>query len=125
MEGQPNRLESLRTLRAANLDGAFATAFITLVGGSFIVGYLKEIHAADIWLGLLTAIPAICGLAQIPGSVWGRSFVSFKKYVSPGGLIWRLLHIPLCLLPVFISLLLFTRLSIRFTTVLKIISTVG
>ena len=99
VEGQPNRLESLRTLRAANLDGAFATAFITLVGGSFIVGYLKEIHAADIWLGLLTAIPAICGLAQIPGSVWGRSFVSFKNYVAPGGLIWRLLHIPLCLLP--------------------------
>jgi predicted MFS family arabinose efflux permease len=99
VEGQPNRLESLRTLRAANLDGAFATAFITLVGGSFIVGYLKEINAADIWLGLLTAIPAICGLAQIPGSVWGRSFVSFKKYVAPGGLIWRLLHIPLCLLP--------------------------
>ena len=99
MEGQPNRLESLRTLRAANLDGAFATAFITLVGGSFLVGYLKEINAADIWLGLLTAIPAICGLAQIPGSVWGRSFISFKKYVAPGGLIWRLLHIPLCLLP--------------------------
>ncbi len=114
MPGNPNRLDTLKTLRAANLDGAFATAFITLVGGNFIVGFLKEIGAKDIWLGLLTAIPAICGLAQIPGSVWGRSFVSFKKYVAPGGLIWRLLHIPLCVLPVFTAL----NDNFRLTTIL-------
>ena len=38
---QPNRLEAIRTLRYANLDAAFATAFATLVSGTFLVGFIK------------------------------------------------------------------------------------
>jgi len=92
-------MEIMRTLRVANLDGAFSTAFITLTTGSFLVGLLKEMKAGDLWLGLLTAVPAIAGLAQIPGSVLGRSFRSYKGYIWRGGLLWRLLHIPLAIAP--------------------------
>ncbi len=97
-----DRLENLRTLRVANLDGAFATAFITLIGGSFIIGYIKtEIPGghADRWLGLITALPGFLGLIQIPGAIWGRSFPSYKAFIRIPSIIYRFLHLPLAFLP--------------------------
>lgn len=99
---RPDRLENLRTLKVANFDGAFATAFGTLIGGSFLVGYIKaELPGgrADLWIGFLTAIPSFLGLIQIPGSIWGRSFPSFKSFIRIPAFIWRCLHLPLVLLP--------------------------
>ncbi len=97
-----DRLENLRTLRVANLDGAFATAFMTLIGGSFIIGYIKtEIPGghADRWLGLITALPGFLGLIQIPGAIWGRSFPSYKAFIRIPSIIYRFLHLPLAFLP--------------------------
>ena len=97
-----DRLENLRTLRVANLDGAFATAFMTLIGGSLIIGYIKtEIPGgrADRWLGLITALPGFLGLIQIPGSIWGRSFPSYKAFIRIPSIIYRFLHLPLAFLP--------------------------
>lgn len=97
---QPNRLENLQTLRAANADGALATAFGTLVGGAFLTGFIAMLDGSDFLINLVTAIPALLGLLQIPGGIWGRSFRSFKGYILPGGLAWRLLYLPLVVLPV-------------------------
>ena len=97
-----DRLENLRTLRVANLDGSFATAFATLIGGSFIVGYIKsEIPGgkADLWIGLITSLPGFLGLIQIPGAIWGRSFPNYKGFIRIPAFIWRLLHIPIAVLP--------------------------
>jgi len=99
MPQPPNRLENLRTLRFANLDGAFATAFGTLVGGSFLVGLIRLFHGGDGWIGITAALPSFLGLMQIPGALWGRGFVSYKRFVLPGGLLWRLFYIPLIALP--------------------------
>jgi HEAT repeat protein len=99
MAQTPNRLESLRTLRYANLDGAFATAFATLVGGTFLVGFVKANGGSDIWIGLLTAIPSLLGILQIPGSILGRRFEGFKSYVLPGGALWRIFYLPFVALP--------------------------
>lgn len=98
-----SRLEHLRTLRYANLDGAFAAAFITLVSGAFVVNYAKHLGASDLWIGVFTAIPSFIGLLQIPGAIWGRSYPTFKKFVSPGGLIWRLFHLPLAIVPFLVA----------------------
>jgi len=95
-----NRLENLRTLRAANADGALATAFATLVGGAFLTGFIASVGGSDYLINLATAIPALLGLLQIPGGIWGRSFAWHKKYVLPGGLMWRLLYLPMAALPV-------------------------
>lgn len=95
-----NRLENLRTLRAANADGALATAFATLVGGAFLTGFIASLGGSDYIINLASAIPALLGLLQIPGGIWGRSFAWHKRYVLPGGLIWRLLYLPLIFLPV-------------------------
>lgn len=83
----------------ANLDGAFATAFATLVTGTFLVGFIKLLGGADIWIGLLAAIPSMLGILQIPGGIIGRSFPSYKRFVFPGGLAWRLFYIPVIALP--------------------------
>lgn len=99
MQSAPNRLENLRTLKMANLDGAFATAFATLVGGAFMVGYVKLLGGSDIWIGVLTAIPSLLGIVQVPGAIWGRSHSSFKQFVAPGGLAWRFFYIPFAVLP--------------------------
>lgn len=96
---QPNRLEAIRTLRYANLDAAFATAFATLVSGTFLVGFIKFLGGSDVWIGVLTAVPSLLGLLQIPGAIWGRGFPFYKRFVLPGGLLWRVLYVPLIALP--------------------------
>lgn len=95
----PSRLETLDTLRTANWDVAFSTAFGTLFGGALMVGFVRHLHGADIWIGLLGSIPALMGLMQIPGTAIGRGVASFKRYVRKGGLAWRLLYFPIVLLP--------------------------
>lgn len=95
----PNRLENLKTLRAANLDGAFANAFATLVGGAFMVKLLQFFGGSDLWIGAFTAIPALLGLMQIPGAIWGRRKPFYRKFVAPGGWLWRLLYLPLIVIP--------------------------
>lgn len=94
-----NRFQNLRSLRFANADLAFATAFATLVTGTFQVGFIKMVGGGDLWIGVLSAIPSLLGILQIPGAIWGRSFASYKLFVFPGGLIWRLFYVPLIALP--------------------------
>ena len=95
----PSRLENLRTLRNANLDMAFSMSFITLTTGAFLVGFVQLLGGSDLWIGVLSAIPSLVGLLQIPGAIWGRSFPSYKKFVTPGGAMWRLLYLPVVALP--------------------------
>lgn len=95
-----DRLENLRTLRVANLDAAFATAFATLVSGTFLVGFVQFLGGSYVWIGVLTAVPSFLGLLQIPGAIWGRGFPRYKRFVAPGGFIWRLFYVPLIALPV-------------------------
>ena len=94
-----SRLQNLNSLRVSNVDVAFATAFGTLVSGAFLVGYMKTLGASDIWVNLLSALPSLVGILQIPGGIWGRSFSSYKRFVAPGGVTWRLFYVPLIFLP--------------------------
>jgi HEAT repeat protein len=95
----PDRLQNLRTLRYANLDMAFSTGFVTLTTGTFLVGFIQLLGGSDLWIGVLSAIPALTGLFQVPGAIWGRSFASYKRFVTPGGFLWRALHVPIVVLP--------------------------
>lgn len=94
-----NRLEALRNLRLANVDAAFATAFATLVSGSFLVGFVRYLGGSDLWIGALTAVPNLMGLLQLVGAVWGQRYASFKKFVFPGSILWRAFYLPLLALP--------------------------
>lgn len=92
-------IENLQTLRYANLDGAFATAFGTLVTGAFIAGFITYLGGSETWIQLVSAVPALLGVLQIPGGIWGRRFSSYKRLIAPGGFLWRALYIPLVFLP--------------------------
>lgn len=100
MAAVPSRFENLRNLQVANADVAFATAFGTLVSGSILVGFIQFLGGSDFWIGLLTSVPAFVGILQIPGAVWGRSFPTYQKFITPGGWLWRLLYLPLIALPI-------------------------
>ncbi|MBS1724890.1 MAG: MFS transporter [Armatimonadetes bacterium] len=99
MSRPASRLDALRNLQTANLDVAFATAFATLVGGTFLIGFIQYAGGSDRWIQLAVALPSLMGLFQIPGAIWGRRFNGYKRFVAPGGWVWRLLYIPLFALP--------------------------
>lgn len=90
----------MRTLRVAHLDVAFISVFVSAFGGSFLVGCVKNFNGGDFWVGLVSAIGAFAGVANIPGAIFGRSFGGFKKFVGTGGWIWRLLYLVVAILPV-------------------------
>lgn len=92
-------METLQTLRVANLDVAFSTAFITLVTGAFLVGFVKLLGGGDLWIGFLTSVPAALGISQIPGAIIAKRVPSYKRFVAPGGAIWRLMYLPVAFLP--------------------------
>ncbi|MBX3097336.1 MAG: MFS transporter [Fimbriimonadaceae bacterium] len=95
----PTRLEVLRTLRYGISDVSFATAFATLVSGTFLIGFVQHLGGGDLWIGLISGLPAIAGLLQIVGGAWARSFNGYRRFVLPGGTLWRLFHLPLIALP--------------------------
>ncbi len=94
-----SRLDNLRALRTANLDMAFATAFGALVAGNFLAEFTRELTTDDRIRGWIGALPAIIGILQIPGSVIGERYASFKRFVFLGGLLWRLWWVPVVFLP--------------------------
>ena len=108
---EQNRLENLHSLRLANVDAAFATAFGTLVTGTILVGFIRFLGGSDLWIGWLAAIPSMLGILQIPGGTFGRSFSSYKRFVLPGGLAWRLFYVPVVILP-FLAIAVGTKLWI-------------
>jgi hypothetical protein len=86
---------------------AFATAFATLVGGNFQQAFALNLGATPRMLALLAALPAVLGVMQVPGSMLGERFASYKKFVAWGGLFWRLAWVPIVFAP-----LLFPQLSL-------------
>lgn len=98
-----SRLDDLRDLRYATIDSAIANAFVSLVSGTILVSFITHIaggaRAADLWIGLITALPSVIGLIGIPGAIVGRRFSYYKKFIAPGGWAWRLMYIPLIALP--------------------------
>jgi len=81
------------------LDVAFATAFGTLVTGTFLIGFIQFVGGSDFWIQAVVALPSFMGLFQIPGAIWGRRFPFYKRFVTPGGWIWRIMFLPLIALP--------------------------
>lgn len=72
---------------------------MTLVGGTFLIGFIQSVGGSDLWIQAIIAIPSFMGLFQIPGAIWGRRFPYYKAFITPGGWIWRLGYLPLIALP--------------------------
>ncbi|MBX3111078.1 MAG: MFS transporter [Fimbriimonadaceae bacterium] len=81
------------------MDVAFVNMFVALTTGTFLVGFVKYLGGNDYWVQLVVAVPTLVGLLQIPGAVVGRSFKEYRGFIGAGGLLWRLLYIPVAVLP--------------------------
>lgn len=95
---EPSRLADRKTLQLVLIDNALANAFINLVSGTILVGFIRQIGGNDYWIGLFTFVPSICGLMQLPGAVLGRRLQGYRSWVYPLGFLWRFFHAPLLLL---------------------------
>ncbi len=102
MAGAVNRLQNLRSRVPGRRPGPGMAAFGTPVGGTFLIGFIKLLQPgarADLWIGVVSALPSLLGILQIPGAIWGRGFKSYKRYITPGGFLWRFLYVPFIFLP--------------------------
>lgn len=100
MQQAPSRIENLSTLRYANINAGLAAAFGTLVGGAFMVGFVKdELGGSDRWIGFLTALPSFAGVLQIPGGIIGRGLSGYRSFILGPAALWRLLYLPFIILP--------------------------
>jgi HEAT repeat protein/predicted MFS family arabinose efflux permease len=94
-----DRLTRLQALNTANWDLAFATAFATLVGGNFQAAFALALGADPFLYSFILSLPALLGVLQIPGSQLGERFRSYKRFVGPGWLVWKLAFVPVVFLP--------------------------
>ena len=94
-----DRLTNLRALTTANWDLAFVTAFAALVGGNFQAAFALALGAGPFLYSLILALPALIGVLQIPGSQLGERSRSYKRFVAPGWLTWKLAWLPAIALP--------------------------
>jgi HEAT repeat protein/Na+/melibiose symporter-like transporter len=93
-------MDALKNLQISNVDIAFASAFGSLIGGSILIGFIQHLGGKDLWISLAAAIPALAGLVQIPGAIWGRSFTSYKRFLNWGAIGWRFFYLPFLILPI-------------------------
>jgi HEAT repeat protein/Na+/melibiose symporter-like transporter len=95
-----NRMEVMRALRLAKIEVAFNTVAMTLVGGVFITGFALWLGANYFWIGLLSALPALCFLVNFPGAVWADRYASRKMFSLRAAFVerlWFILIIPIAL----------------------------
>ncbi len=96
---------------------AFATAFGALTTGAFIAGFAKSLGASNGLTNLLGALPSLLGILQIPGAILGKGSPSYRRFIRPGGLAWRVLYVGLVAMP-----LLPISAGLRLTLVVALIS---
>jgi MFS family permease len=68
------------SLRASTLDGMFATVFTTVTSGTLINGFLVELGASPMEIGLLAALPMLANFVQPVGAVLSDRFSSRHWY---------------------------------------------
>ena len=93
-----SRLEVLRGLRVSTGEGVWATAWATLTGGVFQIGFALQLGATPLVLGLLAGLPAIVGLLQLPASLFGERLPQRRPFIALSAILGRLLWVPIALL---------------------------
>ncbi len=94
-----DRSEVLRGVRISNWDAGVYTAFLAFTGGAFTIGYARLAGLNDFWLGVLVGLPALVGIANIPGSIWGDTMASRRLFCIPFALLMRVFWVIIAILP--------------------------
>jgi hypothetical protein len=88
-----------RSVRLSVAEGGLATAMGSLFSGVFLTGFALTMGASRLQIGILFALPALCGVAQLGGSYWIERFGQCKRLCLAASLISRLLYLPVLLVP--------------------------
>ncbi len=75
------RLDTLRALRWANWDAALFTVYVGFTGGAFQTGFARQLGASDLWLGIMTALPALVGSLQVFAAYLAERAPSRRSFV--------------------------------------------
>ncbi len=84
-----------RDYRNSIIDGMFASVYGTLTGGVFLTGFALYLGMNNFLIGLLTAIPFMVTLFQLPASYYIRKNGKTKRIAFITAAIARLFWIPI------------------------------
>lgn len=86
-------------LRISTTEGSWASAHFVLTSGAFFTGFALLLGANDLQLGLLTAIPVLAQVFQIPGAWLVEKTGRRKGIVAWFSVASRTLWLPMALIP--------------------------
>ena len=88
-----------RSMRLSVAEGGLATAMGSLFSGVFLTGFAVSLEASRLQIGILFALPALCGVAQLAGSYWIERGGRARQLCLWMTLLSRLLFLPVLLVP--------------------------
>ena len=98
-----NKDEYLKSRRASTAEGMAAMTITTLIGGTYLSGFLNDNGVSTTLNGLISAIPTIAGLIQPIGAVFALKRAKRKPIVTVGAITHRSLSSLMFFLPLFIK----------------------
>jgi len=88
-----------RGLRIAVVEGAWATVHSTLTTGAFLTGFALFLGSNDIQLAVISAVPLLAQVFQIPGAWLAVRFNRRKRQVAWFSVFGRILWLVAVLIP--------------------------
>ncbi len=81
------------------VEGGFTTAMGCLFSGLFLTGFALKLGASRTQIGILFALPALCGVAQLLGSYWIERRGQTKRLCLWTSALSRILYLPVLAAP--------------------------
>jgi Na+/melibiose symporter-like transporter len=88
-----------RSVKLSVAEGGLATAMGALISGVFLTGFALALGASRLQIGILFALPALSGVAQLGGSYLLERWGGARRLCVAMSLASRLLYIPAFLVP--------------------------
>jgi MFS family permease len=91
--------ETLRLLNVIILSAAVGTFLFTAVGGAAFTGYASALGAGELAFGLISALPVLASLLQLPVSFLAQKSGRYKLIFMIGGVIQRVSWLVVAFIP--------------------------
>ncbi len=88
-----------KALKISTIEGAAATVHLVITTGAFLTGYALLLGANDFELGLLSAIPLLMQVFQVPGAYLVEKTGKRKTVATWGLFLGRSVWLPISLIP--------------------------
>ncbi len=96
----PEKLKN--DLNLSVIEGGFATAMGTLIGGAFLIGFALQLGADNLTTGILVSLPLLANLTQVIGSYIINQVGDTKKVCILSVILHRIAWLLIIIAPVFL-----------------------